>query len=248
MHYRTSLLWLGLSASLISASPVRELISETDINLLRRNENVVKTLKNALPSCDDDPAKSKDRSRWQTIEEQDKQEGLQFVTTCRNKKGHRKSPCWYISPHRLLSLSTNISTRTDFFIVDWEYEYGPWKNTGQEIDCQGTSNCNHQGTDLNQVCEANTKSKTSKVQGAFNAKFDAIKDLLSLGAEIQVGGEKSNADTFTTCTTGSQSVRCTWDDGKCHAFWAATRYRRFYGYARRLCDTNRKSRWLFQII
>lgn len=105
MHYKSSLLCLGLSASLASASPTRTPITEADINqLVSRDEWKwdYKNLVNAFPSCKHDPGQSKDTSRWEKLERENKQEGLQILTTCRNKAGHRKDACWYVRPHHLI--------------------------------------------------------------------------------------------------------------------------------------------------
>lgn len=131
------------------------------------------------------------------------------------------------------------SFRTDTFFVEWQYEYTEWENKGMDIDCATTSDCNRQAVELSQSCETNTVTWNNKGQIALQAKLDTFWKKLGGGAELQYAHEWGGNEAKTTCTSNSQSGRCTWNDQECHAFWAAKRNIRIHGYSRRSCTTGR---------
>lgn len=85
-----SLLWLGLSASLISATPIREPVTEANVEELRSRAATVGEMINAIPSCSDDPSYATVKSGY------DDGEGVYLTSACESNEVLWKWRCWYI--------------------------------------------------------------------------------------------------------------------------------------------------------
>lgn len=98
-----SLFWLGLSASLISATPIREPVTEASLKKLV-NRDVIGEMVDALPSCDDDPSFATVQSGYTDGE------GVYIATSCDNNEALWKWKCWYAAYITYLLFSpTNLS-------------------------------------------------------------------------------------------------------------------------------------------
>lgn len=82
-----------------------------------------------------------------------------------------------------------------------------------------------------------------KIEGKAFKYLEKIAEKWGVGVKLKIEGGKGEANGTQTCSTNTNSARCTWDDKKCHAFWTAKRNHRVHGYTRRSCSRGRSGEW-----